>query len=517
MLKKNILLPIAGQDFSVPSNILSPQSSFGRNCLTDKGIVTQREGHGEYSNTLLSGATMSGAVLHMARFQQSDQTLLLTRFDATKSQVYNSGTNDWDDITLSGTSWNTVVGTNFYDSASYIDDLLVTNGLDSIQKYNGVGLMTNLGGSPPIAEYIETVGEYVVIANITDGGSNYPWRLQWCDTASIENWTTGNSGFFDLLDNDQKIIGLKKFNENLVVFKDKGIYIGRLVDTSDIFSFDLIESGQSLLNNRCIVEFRGKLYYLATDGNIYVFNGYSSNPIGNKIQDEIYSVLNTERLGMTFGRVNIYRRCIEFFICQNGYDYCNFRWALNYEDGSIFYDTFTNGIASAVTFKDTSSQLTYDDFTDDTTYNNITRTYDGDLGGTGFEFKLIGKDNGKTYKEDSSYLDDNGDAIIQEYETPDFNLGDHEKLNRWDKLILQLLGTSATLYYSTDFGLNWSVINHTSSTQDAILTNTFTSYVWWKDLKSQYIRFRLSNATSDSYFSLRQLALYGTMAEDVFL
>ena len=199
MLKKTILLPIAGQDFSIPSNILNDQSSFGKNCLFRDGIVTQREGYSEYSSD-----SMSTSILHMAKFQQSDQTLLLTRFSATKSEVYDSVTDQWDDITLSGTDWTTLDGVNFYDSASYIDDLFVTNGLDNIQTYNGTGLMTNLDGSPPKAKYIETIGDYVVIANITDGGNEYPWRIQWSDTANPTNWSSGNAGYIDLLDNDEK-------------------------------------------------------------------------------------------------------------------------------------------------------------------------------------------------------------------------------------------------------------------------------------------------------------------------
>jgi hypothetical protein len=516
MLKKPILLPIAGQDFSIPSNILNPKFSFGKNCRVENGLIVPREGHSDYSNILLTGAVMTGAILHFGKMQQSDQTLLMSRFSATKSQVYNPGTDNWDDITKSGSDWSTIDGTDYYDSAVYIDTLLVTNGKDNIQKYIGSGLMTDLGGSPPIAKHIETVGEYIMLSDVTDGGTRYPWRIQWNDTGDITDWSSGNAGYFDLLDNDQKIIGMKKLNENLVVFKEKTIYIGRLIDTSDIWNFDLIESGQELLNNRSLVEFRGKIYYLGIDGNIYVFNGYSSVPIGDKIQNEIGRVLNAERFGMSFGRVNSFRKCIEFFICQNGYDYCNFRWALNYEDGSIFYDTFDVGISSATTFKDTSAQLAYNDFDDTVTYGNITRVYDEDLGGTGFEFKMIGKSNGKAYKEDSTYFNDDTEAIEQEFVTPDINLNDHERLNRWSHVVGQFLGVSVTVYYSINYGVDYFVIPYSSTQNNFDLTPQFVNYSFWKDLKAQYIRFKFLNVDIDSYYTLRQLAVYGQLAEEVY-
>lgn len=511
MLKKSILLPIAGQDFSVPSNILNDQFSFGKNCMVNDGVITQREGHAEYSSD-----AMSSPILEFGRFQQSDLNLLMTRFSATKSEVYNPGGDTWDDITKSGTDWTTIDGTNFYDTAVYVDTLMITNGIDNIQKYIGTGLCVDLGGSPPKASYIETVGDYAVLADITDTGTRYPWRVQWCDTGDIEDWSSGNAGFIDLLDNDQKIIGIKKLNENLVVFKEKTVYIGRLVDTADIWNFDLVESGQELLNNRCLVEWRGKIYYLSIDGNVYAFNGYSSVPIGDKLNDVIGKVLNTERLGMSFGRVNIYRKCIEFFICQNGFEYCNFRWAFNYETGSIFYDTFNTAITCATTFKDTSGQLAYDDYDDTVTYGNITRYYDEDLGGIGFEFKLLGKEDGLSYKELSSYLNDNGDAIEQEYITPDINLEDHERLNRWNKMVNQFLGTGVTAYYSTDFGATYILIPYNSTQDEFTLTNKFTSYTFWHDVKSQYIRYRFLNLNASSYFSLQQLAIYGILAEEVW-
>lgn len=516
MLKKPILLPIAGLDFSIPSTIVRSETSFAKNCNVKDGVIVPREGNDDYSDVALTGAIMSGAVLHLGRMQQSDQTLLMTRFSDKRSNVYNSGTDKWDDITKSGTEWTTTEGTDFYDSAVYIDTLIVTNGKDNIQKYTGTGLCADLGGSPPKAKYIETVSEYVMLANITDGGTAYPWRIQWNDTGEIEDWSTGNSGSFDLLENDERIVGMRKFNENLVVFKEKSIYIGRPVDTTDIWNFDLIESGSELLNNRCIVFRDGKLYYLSVDGNVYSFNGYSSVRVGNKIGDRIRTVLNQDRLGMSFGRYNTYNKCVEFFICQNGYDYCNFKWALNVEDGSIYYDTFTNGLAAQSTFKDTSGQLAYNDFADTVTYANIDRYYDEDLGGTGFEFKLLGSGAGKVLKNDNSYQNDDGSAIEQEFITKDINLDDHERLNRWSHVIMQLLGTRATVYYSTDFGATYTVIPKNSTTQYYDLTNAFTSYPIWLDLKSQYIRYRVVNVDTNSYFNLRQLAIYGELAEEVW-
>jgi hypothetical protein len=510
-LKKSVLLPILGQDFSIPSTILNDRSSFGRNCFFDMGIIKQREGLGKYSSD-----AMSSAILEFGRFQKSNLTLLMTRFSATKSEVYNAGADTWDDITKSGTDWTTIDGTNYYDTAVHIDTLMITNGRDNIQKYTGTGLCVDLGGSPPKAKYIETVGEYVLLGNITDGGTEYPSRVQWCDTGEIEDWSSGNAGFIDLLDNDQQIIGMKKLNENIVVFKEKSIYIGRLVSSTDVYNFDLIESGQQLLNNRCAVVFRGKIYYLSIDGNIYMFNGYSSQPIGNKLEDEIKRVINTDRLGMSFGRVNLARKCIEFFICAGSDSYCSYRWALNYEDGSVFYDTFSSPITCATTFKDSSGQLTYGDYDNSVNYGNVSGTYGDGLGGSGFEFKLIGKSNGISYQESDFYLNDDTDAIEQEFITKDFSFENHERIKRWQTIVNQLLGTQVTLSYSTDFGNTYIVIPYSSSQDEFDLTSAFTSYAGWFDLKSLYIRFKFANLESSSYFSLRQLALYGQIGEEIY-
>ena len=54
---------------------------------------------------------------------------------------------------------------------------------------------------------------YLVLANIDDSGTPYPMRVQWCDTGNIENWSTGNSGSEDLVEEGEEIKGIGRLGE----------------------------------------------------------------------------------------------------------------------------------------------------------------------------------------------------------------------------------------------------------------------------------------------------------------
>ena len=42
---KTVLLPISGEDFGVPSNVVGTDTNFGKNCYVYEGEVRQRPGH----------------------------------------------------------------------------------------------------------------------------------------------------------------------------------------------------------------------------------------------------------------------------------------------------------------------------------------------------------------------------------------------------------------------------------------------------------------------------------------
>lgn len=506
-LKKRIVSPIFGYDYSLPSSEVSAQANFGQNIRDAEGVVIPRHGHATYG----TGA-LSGAVLHIGRFQRDDLNLLATRFSFAKSEVYNPGTGAWDDITKSATNWTGTEGTDYHDSTVFNDKLLITNGVDNIQQYTGSGLCTDLSGTPPKAKFIETVGDYVVIGHILDSGVTYPYRLQWCDTGDETDWTNGNAGFFDLASDFSPLVGLKKLNELLIAYKENSIYVGRLVESVVVFDFQPQVTGIGLLNNRCVVEYNGLHYFLAQDGQIYVFNGIKAEPVSQRIENQIYSIWNKDRLAVNFARNNTHEKMIQFYIAEGSSDWPNVVWNIDYEDGTITKDT-VNNLTCASTFKDTSGQLTFGDLA--IPFGSATFKFGDGVGGSGFEFPILGSSSGIVVKETIDQLNDSSSAIEQISETKDFHFDYPQNYKRWLSIEFIAKGVSLALQYSTDSGVNWTQINKDPNTNKFTLTSFFANYVGWFDVYSQKIRFRFINLNADEWFSLQEFTIKAIVKESI--
>ncbi|MFH2013693.1 MAG: hypothetical protein ABIJ17_01860 [Patescibacteria group bacterium] len=506
MATQRILLPILGQDFSIPSTLLNEKSSFGQNIKQDNGVLRQREGHEVFGNQ----TPMNEEIIHTTRYQQENGTLKLVRLSSLKSQAYNDGTKDWDDITKSGTDWSGTAGINYFSSIIFNNELLITNGVDSIQKWTGAGLCTDLDGSPPIAKFMEEFGEYVVLANVVDTGVDYPFRIQWCNTADSTDWLTGNAGYIDLTEDDGvEITGIKRLNDLYVVFKENAIYTVILVDTVDVMNANLIVSNINLLNNRCVVTYNGLMYFMSDDCNVYIFNGTTASPIGDKVKTQIYNNLNKSRKSTCWARRNVLRKTIQFYITTDSNNYPTESWHFSYEDGSVFYDT-CNNVSCATTFKNTDSQESWD--SDPNPWDTDTTIWDFGLGGTGFK-QIIAKTDGYIYEEKEELLNDANAsvdvAIDEQYVTPDLTFSQYENFVRFLGSQLWVTGDSVSISYSIDFGTTWEDI---AQLED--LPSSFTEMVpIWFDVKNPFIRFRFRNNKLDEKFDFKQLSLEGNIEE----
>jgi len=505
MAEKRIIVPILGQDFSFPSVHLNDRNNFGQNIIPFEGELRQRGGHVAYGTL-----PMSTPVLHLAFYQKSNLTFLMIRISATKTQVYNSVTNVWNDITKSGVDWTGTEGINFFDHAVLADTLLLTNGIDNIQAYSGSGLCADLGGSPPKAKYMESYGDYVVLAHVEDGGTTYPTRVQWNDTGDPTDWSSGNSGSQDLADDPSPLVGIKKLNEFIVVYKEDSIYIGRLVDSIAVFQFTLQVTGIGLLNNRCVINHNGLHYFLAKNGNIYAFNGVIAEPIGDEIRTNIFPRLNSDRLETCHARKNKEDKVVEFYITVGFDSWPKESWSINYENGTIFKNKI-DSVSTTTDFKDTEGQEIWDD--DDDTWDSDTTRWDEGLGGIGFKFLLIGKADGIVAKELPSTLNDISTAICQQFITKDFHLDFHDKYKRWLMVEFWAQGDSLTLDYSIDFGTTWVSIPKDASTTKFVLTSEMAHYCGYCDVKNSHIRFRFQNDNVSESFRFREMALTANIEE----
>lgn len=494
--KQGGILTVQGLDVSKPAEYLNPENTPNcKNMRVYRDVLRKREG-----TSVLGGAfgmyVMGGRYLIRAGVGYN------VRVGPTKVELYNTGTLAWDDIT--GTAL-TAANTDPVDFAMPLLSgqriLCITNNIDAIRKYTGTGNTSALGGSPPNCKYMTEYRDYMVVAYVTTGGNTYTTRVQWCDTANPENWSSGNAGSKDLNEDNDDITGIRSFGEYVTVHKKNSIYLGYLVSTTSIFRFDRKFIGAGTISQQTIQTLpTGLQAYLAIDG-IRLFNGVSSELIPSKINDEIRETINIQYAkyawSLVVPEVDEYWVGVPIGSSQVGDTVYKF----NYKTGATHKD-YRAGIISAWGYIN-SVTITWNDIA--ASWDAYADRWDSNAIGVSSVIPLFGDTSGYTTYRNILVNNDNLVAIDGFWESKDFEADEKGRLARWLQLELWALGNSVTVDYSTDGGLTWN--SPTTFSLNSDYPSDDSPDIYYFDTVSSRIRFRFRNNTDGSTFSLKQFVV----------
>lgn len=500
LLRKGVLLPSKGVDWSQPSTFIDDRAGFPQNMRFLQNEIAKRPGKTLYGSAAISGGQIMGlGVLELAT------TKYLVRGSKTSLEKYNTSTAAWDSISVSALTGG---DDDLLSFATVTEDglLIITNGVDAVRKWTGSGNTASLGGTPPKARYACYLSPYLILAYTDDGTGAVPWQVQWCDTNDPETWVGGNSGS-DLLSREPSPIqNIARLNEYAAIYKKESLWLGRKVETSDIFMFDCAKTGIGLAAPRAFAEADGAQYFLGAN-DIYVWNGGQPQSIGGPVRDYLFAQLDRGKINRCFSvHARAYNE-IWFFIVLSGQTWPTVIWKYNYKTGFWYYDT-CDALTAAINWEKTSTK-TWDDMTE--TWDASIVTWDQSSTVAKWEETVLGMSTGYTSFVDESVANDLGVAVSAQFVTKAYT-GDVLEFNkRWLQLDLWARGSSgAKLYvdYSIDGGSTWLNIAYDSSTAYITLTAVTSMYRIYFDVISDYIQFRFRNAESGEIFYLRNFYPY---------
>jgi len=390
---------------------------------------------------------------------------------------------------------------NLFYAEIMTDLFIATNYVNPIKKWTGSGTMTDLGGNPPRAKFIRKYKDYLVLGYVFSGTTVYPQRVQWSDTGNPEEWSTGNAGYQDLLEGVDWITGLEILGDRLIVFKERSIYSGYLVGTSEIFNFDLKVSGIGTPAPASIGNVGDELIFLGWD-NIYAFNGITIEDIGEPIKDELFSTMNSEKIGNCHALIIEELDEYHLFVPSVDSTYPDTEWVYNYIR-KAWYRNSRKNITRAGYYQKQSS-ATWDTLSG--TWDSQTARWDDRVYGALSPTNLLGDSSGYVYEWDYTVNDEAGVAIDGWFTTKDFTMNDFVRRKYWARLDVYGAGNSVVVDYSTDEGNTWTNLG----------TLTLTAEMNWHKLDfritSEKIRFRFRNNNSGETFKIRMLTLYWNWA-----
>jgi len=379
------------------------------------------------------------------------------------------------------------------------DDLLLTNYIDDIQLWDTVGTAaTALTTSPPKAKSMLKYKNYLVLGDVNDG-THYPQRIQWCDTGDKTEWSTGNAGYADLLEGVDWIVGLTILNDKLVVFKERSIYTGYLVDTTDIFAFDLKISGLGAPSPGGIINLGDEIIFFGWD-NIYAFNGLTVEAIGDEVKDEIFNIVNPAKIYDCHSQIIEELDEIHFFFAAGDGDYGTVVFIYNYLKKAWTRDTRSN--ITKLGFFEVQTTRTWDTISG--TWDAQNYKWDDRSLLASAPTNLLGDSSGNVFEWDYTINAENSVNIDGYVDTKDFVMDQWDIQKYWMRLDFVIAGDTIDIYYSIDEGDTWVSIKagHT-------LTPLYATHKVDFRVSSEKIRFRFRNANAET-FSLRMYTLYYT-------
>lgn len=493
LLKKGILLPVKGTDFSVPASFVDDRNGFAYNMRYDKGLLRKRPGKTQQGAQTPDSDQVTGYGV----LETSDGSKYLLRSSKRKIQ-YLTGAGAWSTISIISYTGG---DSDFFDFANVSESNLIisTNYVNAMYKWTGSGNQVLLGGSPPKAKYLTYLSPYVLAAYTDDGASVEPWRVAWSDTGNPEAWSGGNSGERLLSDEPSVIQNIKKLNEFAAVYKKDSLWLGRKVDPPDIFRFDNIMTGIGLAAPRCLADAEGRHYFMSAN-DFHVWNGLRHDSIGAPVREHIFSRINRSNLNRCFAIhvQTLYE--IWFFIAVSGDSWPTEVWKYNYKLGFWYQDT-CDGITAGARWENTSI-ITWD--TAVGTWDEQQIAWDEASQGANAEQIMLGNSAGLSAYVDYTTTNDFGVAVSARFESKDFIADTMEVSERWLQLDVWAKGPGK-LYvdYSSDFGDNWTNIPYTSSQAYVDLNSVITKYRFYFDLWAENIRFRFRNAETSETFYLQ--------------
>lgn len=494
------LLLIKGLDTSAPAEYIDAQyASVVQNFSIDRALLSKRYG------TEVRGAVIGGTgieVMH-GRELTIDGVKYNIRIGLDKIERYNGATSAWVDITgtdLTGTTDNLVDTAVPLLSGGTI--LVITNGVDAIRKWTGTGDTSDLGGTPPIAKFVQEYKTYLVCANIA-GGVDIDQRVQWSDTADPENWSTGNSGAVDLVEDGEAITGLCVFSDYVCVHKKTAIYLGYLVSSTSIFRFDRKSTEVGTVANGSIVNLpTGQQIFLGVDG-LHLFNGITAPIIDSPVNDEIRDGLNKEYAHKTWSLLVQDEDEVWIGIPIGSQTKGETVYKYNYNTG-VCYKDIRPDVNSAWSAS-TSTGLTWDSFDDTVTWDDVTNRWDdGQIGGLAADIHF-GNTLGYVYTQSVSANGDGSATIPCIWASKIFENKDKGRMCRWLEVHVYAKGSGTlTVEYSIDGGNNWIELSGSPITLGTYFPDDDNPQVVYLDVVSSRLQIRFRNDTSTDTIDVKQ-------------
>lgn len=194
-------------------------------------------------------------------------------FAGTSAKLYELSGGSWTDVSR-GASYS-LGADDRWDFVQYGDATLTCNKSTVIQRSNGSGAFADIATAPKAA-IIEAAAGFVLAFNTNEGTYGDSPDRWWCSGLNDDTlWTPSlatQSTTGRLVSSPGQIAAAKAFGDQVVVYKDRAIYLGRYVGTPAVWQFDQVPGDIGCVGTDAVTDI-GPAQIFVGRADIYYFDG----------------------------------------------------------------------------------------------------------------------------------------------------------------------------------------------------------------------------------------------------
>lgn len=225
-------------------------------------------------------------------------------FAGTATQLYEAGSQAWTDRTRSaggtytaGTSWR---------FAQLGNQSFATNDSAVIQETTS-GDFADLSGAP-VCSIIEAVNNQLFAFDTNEGTfgdqADRWWASAYLDAASWSPSIASQAVTGRLIDTPGPIRAGRRLFNDVVVYKEKSLYLGQYVGAPEIWRFTLLSDEVGAISQEAVVPLESVHIFMGID-DFYLFDGARPQSIGGDIREFFFNEeLDADNRGMVRGAFN---------------------------------------------------------------------------------------------------------------------------------------------------------------------------------------------------------------------
>lgn len=254
-------------------------------CDVALNVLPELQGYGPFPALQPFTTAASGQVYGFAAMRKSAGSYDLFLGTATTLEKYNSSTTAWDDVS-SGTY--SLAPPAAWGMAQFGPYAIAVNSGNAPQVFDldSSSAFADLGGSPPRAQKVMVVGDFLVMLSLVDDSR----ALAWSGVRKHDFWTYGKEGsdLQSFPDGGDVMNGIGSEKGGLI-FQEKAIREMYFTPNSRYtFGFRKIADGNGLVAREALARIGGTTFYLDEDGFYMLPDGGIPTPIGAERVDEFF-------------------------------------------------------------------------------------------------------------------------------------------------------------------------------------------------------------------------------------